>query len=61
MSKTIEQWCDAHSLSRAFFYKLEKQGKAPKTFNVGRLRRVSDEADRDWVRELEAERDAAAA
>jgi hypothetical protein len=37
------------------FYLLDKQGKAPKTYYVGRKRLVGPEADVAWVREREAE------
>jgi hypothetical protein len=57
---TIDRWAESHELSRAFFYVLEKQGKAPRTYNVGKCRRISDEADLEWVRAREAESIAAA-
>ena len=37
------------------FYKLDGQGLAPKTYNVGRKRMVSPEADDTWLRAREAE------
>lgn len=54
-SKTIAEWCASHHFSRSFFYLLDKQGKAPRTMQIGAARRISDEADRAWVIEREAE------
>jgi predicted DNA-binding transcriptional regulator AlpA len=54
-SKSIPQFCNAHGFSRSFFYKLDKLGKAPSTMKVGALTRISDEAEREWVRRMEAE------
>jgi hypothetical protein len=50
-SYTIKEWCDHERISRSMFYKLEKQGQAPSTFNVGRARRISPEARREWRHE----------
>jgi hypothetical protein len=54
-SKTIQEWCDSHRYSRSFFYVLEKAGKSPLTFKVGTTRRISEEADAQWVKDREAE------
>jgi predicted DNA-binding transcriptional regulator AlpA len=48
-SYSIEEWCQMHSLSRAFFYKLASQGRAPESFKVGRITRITDEANREWI------------
>ncbi|WP_426608994.1 helix-turn-helix transcriptional regulator [Bradyrhizobium sp. McL0616] len=53
-SYSIDQWCELHGLSRPFFYKLQKQGEAPKTFPVGRCVRISEEANAAWVTAREA-------
>jgi hypothetical protein len=37
------------------FYKLDEQGKAPKTYHVGVRRFITDEADAAWLRDREAE------
>ena len=37
------------------FYKLDEQGLAPKTHNVGVKRLISPEADAEWLRAREAE------
>jgi hypothetical protein len=36
------------------FYKLDKQGLAPKTHCVGAKRLISDEADAAWLAQAEA-------
>ena len=54
-SFTIADWCAHRKLCRAMFYKLEAQGKAPKTHNVGRKRLISPAADAAWLAEREGE------
>jgi predicted DNA-binding transcriptional regulator AlpA len=54
-SFSIDQWCEMHDLSRAFFYKLDKLGQAPKTFKVGRATRISETANNEWLAAREAE------
>ena len=54
-SMSIEEWCRAHGLSRSFFYKLAEQVQAPRSFKVGRIVRISEEANREWVAAREAE------
>lgn len=55
-SMSIADWCKAHGLSRSFFYNLAEQGEAPRTFKVGRVVRISEEANREWVAKREAAR-----
>ena len=40
-------------MSRAMFYKLVKQGEAPRFFKVGRLTRISKEAAQQWLTQRE--------
>jgi excisionase family DNA binding protein len=54
-SYTIQQWCELHGLSRSFFYKIAAAGQAPRTFSVGKCRRVSAEANAEWVKSREEE------
>lgn len=54
-SFSIDDWCAMHSFSRSFFYKLAKQGEAPKTFKIGCCQRISEDANRDWISAREAE------
>jgi predicted DNA-binding transcriptional regulator AlpA len=53
-SYSLDEWCDARRISRAMFYKLDKQGLAPKTHRVGAKRLISDEADAAWLAQAEA-------
>jgi excisionase family DNA binding protein len=53
-SYSIEQWCELHDFSRSFFYKLASQGEAPRTFSAGASRRISEEANREWIAAREA-------
>ncbi len=53
-SFSIDEWCELHSLSRAFFYKLASQGRAPATFKVGRVTRITEQANMAWIAEREA-------
>ncbi|MCC8954098.1 transcriptional regulator [Bradyrhizobium sp. Pear77] len=55
-SFTINEFCAAEKISRAFFYKLQAQGKAPRTYPLGSARRISREAYAEWrsAREIEA-------
>jgi predicted DNA-binding transcriptional regulator AlpA len=56
---SIPQFCARNNISRSFFYKLKKRGKAPRTMDVDGRRIISPEAERDW--RLERERDGAEA
>jgi hypothetical protein len=51
---SIQQFCAAHSLSRAMFYILLKNGRAPAVMKVGRRTLISAEAAADWRRRMEA-------
>ena len=52
---SISQFCVRNNLSRSFFYKLKKHGKAPRIMEVDGRQIISPEAERDW--RLERERD----
>ena len=54
-SYTIDEWCAHRKMSRAMFYKLEDQNRAPRTYNVGSRRFISALADAEWLRDREAE------
>jgi predicted DNA-binding transcriptional regulator AlpA len=53
--RSIAGFCARQSISRAHFYNLQKQGKAPRVAHVGSRRIITPEAERDWGREREAE------
>lgn len=46
--QTVEQFCETHCISRAFFNKLCRQGQAPDLIRVGRRILISDEAAAAW-------------
>jgi len=52
---SVTQFCAAHSISRAMFYVLRKQGKGPRTMKVGRRTLISKEAAREWRARIEQE------
>lgn len=45
---SISKFCEAHSISRAKFYLLCKEGQSPKIMRVGRRRLISVEAAKEW-------------
>lgn len=47
-ASSITEFCNQHSISRALFYKLQKQGKAPRVMTVGRRKLISNEAAKEW-------------
>lgn len=49
----IATFCKHYGISRALFYKLQSQGKAPKTFNLGRRVLITKDAARKWLRTME--------
>ena len=53
-SFTINEFCAAEKISRSFFYKLESQGNAPRTYSLGSTRRISRAARDAWRSEREA-------
>ena len=51
---SIPQFCSAHSISRALFYLLLKEGRAPLVMKVGRRTLISTEAAAAWRRRMES-------
>lgn len=51
---SIDEFCRAHGISRAFYYKLKSVGKAPVEMAVGTRRLISDESGAAWRRQREA-------
>jgi predicted DNA-binding transcriptional regulator AlpA len=50
---SIRDFCRSHSISRAMFYKLHSQGKAPRICKVGARSLISAEAAAEWRRGLQ--------
>lgn len=59
-SMTISAWCRRHGYSRAFWYILKGQGRAPATTGTGHATRITEEADNAWQRARAIEAAAAA-
>ncbi len=53
-AQSIQEFCQANGISQSFFYKLRKQGKAPKIMRVGRRTLISADAAQEWRKEMEA-------
>jgi predicted DNA-binding transcriptional regulator AlpA len=54
-ARTIAEFCARNSISRAMFYKLKNAGKGPRLVRVGTKSLISDQAEKDWHREREAD------
>jgi hypothetical protein len=51
---TVDEFCIAHGkISRAFFYKLVKQGLGPRLLKIGHRTLITMEAAAEWRREME--------
>jgi hypothetical protein len=50
---TVDEFCSAHGISRAFFYKLRDQGRGPRIMKVGARTLISCEASAEWRRASE--------
>jgi hypothetical protein len=53
---TVEQFCDDHQISPAFYYKLRKQGRGPVEIKLGSLTRISPESAAAWRRRMQRKR-----
>ena len=47
-ASTIDDFCDRHRISRAFFYKLKNQGLAPRITALGSRRLIFEEDEAAW-------------
>jgi predicted DNA-binding transcriptional regulator AlpA len=52
---SIAQFCTAHNISRAGFYNLLNQGRAPAVMKVGKRTLISVESAREWRARLTSE------
>ena len=50
---SIADFCAQHGISRALYYKLQAQGKAPRSFKLGRRVLITREAAREWLAEMD--------
>jgi predicted DNA-binding transcriptional regulator AlpA len=49
---TVAAFCRAHSISRSYFYKLQKRGMAPPSVMLGRKRLIATEDAARWRQSL---------
>lgn len=50
---TIEEFCEAHEITKPFYHKLRKLGLGPREMVVGRRKYVTQEAAAEWRRDRE--------
>lgn len=51
---TVREFCDAHRISLAFFYKMKSEGWGPREMHAGSRVLISFEAAAEWRRAREA-------
>ena len=51
----VDGFCQAHKISRAFFYQLAKNGKGPRITKLGSRTLISFEAAAEWRAKMERE------
>lgn len=54
-SKTIRQFCSSQQIGLTSYYKLRKLGLTPKELRLGRLVRITAEAEREWLDRVQAD------
>jgi len=52
-SLSIPEFCEQENISKSLFYKLLKQGIAPRIMKVGRRTLISIEAATEWRNDME--------
>lgn len=50
---TVPQFCETHGISRAMYYVLQRDGRAPISMKVGRRRLIARESAEAWRRQME--------
>lgn len=50
---SVTEFCSSHSISRAKFYLLMKEGLAPSNFLVGNRRLISIESAKKWREDMQ--------
>jgi predicted DNA-binding transcriptional regulator AlpA len=53
LALSIPEFCAAHGISEAFYYKLKKQGKGPREMKIGARTLVTFESAAEWRRARE--------
>lgn len=54
-AQSVNDFCQANSISRSLFYKLQREGKGPRLMKVGRRTLISAEAANEWRRTVESQ------
>lgn len=49
----VNSFCEKFGISQSFFYKLKRQGKAPRIMKVGTRTLITAEAADEWQRDME--------
>ena len=50
---SIDEFCKLYGISKSFFYKLKKQGKAPAIMSVGKRTLISSTSAFEWEKLME--------
>jgi predicted DNA-binding transcriptional regulator AlpA len=53
---SVREFCQAHGISRALFYKLEAAGRGPRVMKIGRRTLISKVAAEEWRSHIETDR-----
>ena len=53
LALSILEFCEAHGISEAFYYKLKRQGKGPREMKVGARTLITFESAAEWRRARE--------
>ncbi len=53
-AKSVSEFCQNNNISQSFFYKLLKQGKAPRIMKIGNRTIITAEAENEWRKAMEA-------
>jgi hypothetical protein len=50
---SVDEFCSAHRISRATYYNLQREGRAPASMKVGRRTLIAVESAEAWRRQME--------
>lgn len=50
---TVDEFCEDHCISRAFFYNLVRQGLGPRILKLGNRTLITAEAGAEWRQTME--------
>ena len=53
LALSIPEFCEAHGISEAFYYKLKRQGEGPREMKVGARTLITFESAAEWRRARE--------